>query len=245
MNEDLMKIFTGMDLTEDTKTKISGIFEARVAEEKEAAKKEAEEEAEIKAEEKYEKLSESYAEYVISETEEKAEAYINEEVLPNVSKYVSYAAQEFMKENEIAIASGLKVQLAESFLTGMTNLAESFNVSLPENAEGPLGKLQDQLDEANKKIDSLINVNLELNEAVTNAKKQDVIETVTEGMTETRKEKFILEATKIKFLNESQYQEALDELKESFTPSKQEIDTPIKQINEKSDPWLDNLLKGV
>src|SRR5690554_7423196 len=94
MNEDLQKLFESMELKEDFKQKFEEIYEARINEERETIK----EQAEAEAEEKYSALAEDYAQYVVQETEDKMEAYLNEEVMPSIEKYLDHVAQEFVNE---------------------------------------------------------------------------------------------------------------------------------------------------
>lgn len=245
MNEDILKIFNGVDLSEEVKTKIASLINSEI----EDAKQKAEEEAE----EKYAALAEQYSQYVVAEMEDKAEQYINEEFMPAAMKYINYAAKEFMAENKLAIESGIKVQLAESFLSGLSNVAEAFNVKVPEGAEDLLAEATKQNKDLQSRIDQLIDQNNQLQESIKQSKKDTLIELVAEGMTETRKEKFAQAAAKVKFVNEDQYKEALIELKESFVPTdkkenKQEqlgeqvdVDTVIAAKNS----WLDSLVGQV
>lgn len=249
MNEDLKKIFDGVEISEDFKTKVSKVFESTVSE----AREEIRAEEESKAETKYAGLAESYSEYVVTEMEDKTEQYINEEVIPNIAKYVDHAASEFMSENKLAVDNGIKVKLAESFLGGLGSIAEQFNVQVPEGAENELEKANQNLAEANQKIDNLLDKQSELEATITESKRSKVFDTVSEDMTETKREKLEEMASKVKFLDESQYKNALEDLKESLTPNQddKEEKPSLDKLNEQSgednpsNSWLNSVMSKV
>ena len=248
MNEDLMKIFDGVEISEDFKTKVSKVLENQISE----AREEIRAEEEAKAEDKYSALAENYSEYVVTEMEDKTEQYINEEVIPQIGKYVDHAASEFMSENKLAVDNGIKVKLAESFLGGLGSIAEQFNVQVPQGAENELDKANQNLAEANQKIDKLLDKQTELEATITESKRSKVFETVSEDMTETKREKLQEMASKVKFIDESQYKGALEDLKESLAPgqenSKEDSDNTLNEQNNQNQPtnsWLDSVMSRV
>jgi len=250
MNENLQKIFEGMELSEDFKKKFEEIYNARIEEETQKI----EESANEAAEEKYSKISEEYAEYIVGEMEDKTEAYINEEVIPSVEKYVDYVAKEFMNENKLVIESETKVSLANRFLSGFSQVAEQYNVVIPEGQANDIEALQAKLDEANQQVEKLMSKSGELEDQITESKKAKIAESVSGDMTETQRERFVESAGRVKFIDESQYESAMQELKESFSPEK---DKSKESLNEnqkeegtqervtESDSWMDNLLSRV
>lgn len=243
MNEDLKKLFEGMELSEDFKTKFKEIYESHIEEET----KKIQEKAESEAEEKYKKLSEEYSEYVVSEMEEKVDSYIKEEIIPSVDRYLNHVAEEFIKENKVVIESKQKVEMADTFLKGFGQIAEQYNVVIPEGKENAFAELEAKLTEANKTIDSLMTKTEKLNEEIQNNKKQKIAESVCGDMTETQKERFMESCSKVKFIDDEQFKTAVAELKESYSPTKpNKIDEGKKDNdNKESDEWLNSLIASV
>lgn len=211
MNDLLKDLFEGNDFSQEFKDKVSAIFETAI-EEKTA-------QIEEELEQKYTDISEEYAEYVISETEEKAEQYIEQEVMPMVEKYLDYSVKEFMNENRIAIESGTKVQLAEQFLTGLTGVAESFNVEVPKGKDDYISEVEERLDTMQKRFDALLDEKTELEQEITETKMADIVDDKVVDLTESQKEKFFKVAAKVKFQDEAQYKASIDELFESYFPT--------------------------
>lgn len=226
MNEDILKIFNGVDLSEEVKNKISSLIETTVEERVEQKTQAIEEEIENK----YAKLAENYSEYVFTEMQSKTDEYISEEVIPNVAKYVSYAAKEYVSENKVELESQVKVNLAESFLSGISNVAEGFNVEVPVGSENIIAEAEQKNADLQNRVDQLVGQNEKLQETISESKRQSIFEAVSDEMTETRKERFKEASAKITFIDESQFKDALTELKESFVPHKKD-----EQITENKD----------
>lgn len=247
MNEDLQKIFEGMELKEDFKRKFEEIYEARINEEREKIK----EQVEAEVEEKYSALAEDYAQYVIQETEDKMEAYLNEEVMPTIEKYLDHVAQEFVNENQLVIESETKVELADKFLSGFSQIAEAYNVEVPAGKDDIVAKLKSNLAEANRQVERLLSQNAQLKEQIEIEIKSDIVDAIAEGMTETQKERFFESCAKVKFHNETQYKAAIQELKESFAPVeskgilKEDKSIETKETLTESDSYLESIFSRI
>ena len=70
----------------------------------------------------------------LDETLEETVAEKLETITENVDKYLDYVVSEWMSENEIAIESGIKVEMAESLMSGLKNLFVEHNVSVDEES---------------------------------------------------------------------------------------------------------------
>jgi len=246
MNDNLKALFEGVELSEETKTKITAILESEV-DERVATKTQ-------ELTEQYEQAANDYQAYIVEEYKELSTKYIQEEVLPNLTKYADFAVAEFIKENSSKFEASAKVQIAESFLKGITTLAESFNVKLPEGAD-QTNQVEDKLNKMTERLDAQLTENKKLQEQVDSFKKEKIVAPVMKDLTESQKEKFTKVVEKVKFVNEAQFTEAVQELYESYFPAaddnKNKIDESIKpskpvQLTEtKQDQWLDAILSKV
>jgi hypothetical protein len=108
-----------------------------------------------------------------------------------VDKYLTLIAEEFVSENEIAIESGIKVQLAESLLRGMTDLLENNNINVPEEKFVALDELQEENQKLKNSYAKSFDTNIKLKSNIEYLNKQLVIESVTKNLTATQKDKLI------------------------------------------------------
>lgn len=80
----------------------------------------------------------------------------------NVDKYLDYVVSEWMTENEIAIEAGIKVEMAESLLSGLKNLFVEHNVAVSEETVDVVESLEGQVSELEGKANDLVNENIDL-----------------------------------------------------------------------------------
>ena len=88
---------------------------------------------------------------------QKYEAAFEEEVAvmkssltERVDSYLEYVADEWFTENMISIEKGLKIDMTESFLSGMKDLFEAHYVEIPEDKYDVLNSMVNKLDEMEK-----------------------------------------------------------------------------------------------
>ena len=200
MEEDVNALLSGEELSEDFKSKAKTIFEAainaKVAEVKESLEKEYEE----KLSEEIETAKESLAE--------------------RVDSYLEYVADEWFEENTLAVENGLKTEMTESFLEGMKSLFEEHYVQIPEDKYDVLESMVEKLDDMETKLNEQIEKNITLNKSLAEATADGILESVSEGLAATQKEKLASLAESVEFESEESYRDKLETLKESYFTSK-------------------------
>ena len=112
VEDDINALVEGEELSEDFKAKAATIFEAAIN-------------SKVKGIE--EQLVASYEEKLVEEV-----ASIKEELKDRVDSYLEYVADEWIAENQLAVESGLKEEMTESFISGMKSLFEEHYVTIPE-----------------------------------------------------------------------------------------------------------------
>ena len=196
---DVQALFEGEELSEEFQDKARTIFEAainaKLAEVKEAVKTE-------------------YEEQLVEEV-----AAIKSELEERVDAYLEYVADEWLQENQIAVESGLKTEMTESFLEGMKNLFEEHYVSVPEEKYDVIESMVDKLDEMEGKLNEQIEKNIALNRRLAESTADVVFSDVTEGLATSQKEKLATLVENVEFESETDYREKLVTLKESYFPS--------------------------
>ena len=200
IEEDVNALFGGEDLSEEFKEKAKLVFEtalnSKVAEVQEALEAKYQETLEERISEEKASLSE------------------------RVDNYLEYVADEWFTENTLAIEQGLKTDMTESFLEGMRSLFEEHYVTIPEDKydvlESMVEKLDDMETKLNEQIEKNINLNSRLGESVANG----ILESVSEGLASTQKEKLASLSESVEFESEESYREKLETLRESYFSSK-------------------------
>ena len=200
IEEDVNALFGGEDLSEEFKEKAKLVFEtalnSKVAEVQEALEAKYQETLEERISEEKASLSE------------------------RVDNYLEYVADEWFAENALAIEQGLKTDMTESFLQGMRGLFEEHYVTIPEDKYDVLESMVEKLDDMETKLNEQIEKNIGLNSRLGESVANGILESVSEGLASTQKEKLASLSESVEFESEESYREKLETLRESYFSSR-------------------------
>ena len=200
IEDDVNALLGGEELSEEFREKAKLVFEtalnSKVSEVKEALEVKYQETLEEKIAEEKTALSE------------------------RVDSYLEYVADEWFTENTLAVEQGLKTELTESFLSGMKGLFEEHYVSIPDDKYDVLESMVEKLDDMETKLNEQIEKNIGLNSRLGESVANGILESVSDGLAATQKEKLASLAESVEFESEESYREKLETLKESYFASK-------------------------
>ena len=137
-----------------------------------------------------------------------------------VDSYLEYVSDEWFTENQLAVEAGLKEELTESFMTGLKGLFEEHYVTIPEEKYDVLESMVEKLDEMETKLNEQIEKNVSLNSRLGESVANGILESVSEGLADTQKEKLASLSESVEFASEQSYRDKLETLKESYFPTK-------------------------
>ena len=200
VEDDLNALIQGEELSEEFREKAATIFEAAIN---------------SKVKGIQEELTASYEEKLVEEV-----ASIKEELKDRVDSYLEYVADEWIAENQLAVESGLKEEMTESFISGMKSLFEEHYVTIPEEKYDVIESMVDKLDEMEGKLNEQIEKNIALNKRLAESVSDVVFAEVTDGLAQTQKDKLAGLVDNVEFESETAYREKLETLKESYFPTK-------------------------
>ena len=198
IEEDVEALLAGEELSEEFQEKARTIFEAAIK------TKVAEVQEELKAQ--YET------------TLEEEVSVIKEELTDRVDAYLEYVAEEWIKDNQLAIEQGLKAEMTESFLTGMRSLFEDHYVTIPEEKYDVTTAMVEKLDEMEDKLNEQIKSNIALNQRLAESVADVIFSEVCEGLALSQKDKLASLAENVEFDSEDNYREKLATLRNSYFP---------------------------
>ena len=196
IEEDVNALLAGEDLSEEFKEKAKTIFEASIN---------------AKITDIENQLNEQYQEKLNEEV-----SAIKVELTERTDSYLEYVADEWMKENALAVENGIKTEMTESFMEGMKKLFEEHYVTLPEDKYDVLENMVDKLDEMETKLNEQIERNVALNQRLGESTAQTIFNNVAEGLAVSQKEKLQSLAESVEFESEESYRGKIETLKESY-----------------------------
>ena len=212
VEEDVNALVEGEELSEEFKNKAKTIFEAALK---------------GKVTEIKEKFETEYETKLVEEVEDIKNA-LNE----RVDSYLEYVAEEWFTENQLAVQGGLKEELTESFMTGLKSLFEEHYVTIPEEKYDVLHSMVEKLDDMETKLNEQIEKNVGLNKRLAESTADAILESVSDGLAATQKEKLASLAESVEFESETKYREKLETLKESYFPSKTSSTVKSESLSE-------------
>ena len=198
VEEDVEALLAGEELSEDFQEKARTIFETAIK---------------AKVATVQEELKAQY-----DATLEEEVSAIKEELTDRVDAYLEYVAEEWMTENALAVESGLKAEMTESFLTGMKSLFEEHYVTIPEEKYDVLSTMVEKLDEMEDKLNEQIKSNIALNQRLAESVADVIFSDVCEGLALSQKDKLASLAENVEFDSEDTYREKLVTLRKSYFP---------------------------
>ena len=201
VKEDIDAIF-GEDLSEDLREKAETVFEAavnaRVAE-----------------------INTQYSEAFDEQINEAKEA-IKEDMTGKLDEYINYLSEQWLEENKVAIESSLKVEVAESFMSGLKGLIEAHNVILPEDNETDvLASLESRVEELEGKLEEETSEKIGLANELIESQVQNIFAEAVDGLADTQIEKLRALSEGLDYENVEDFSNKLNTLKESYLEDKQ------------------------
>ena len=212
IEEDVTALVEGEELSEEFKEKAKTILEAAIK---------------GKVTQIKESLEAGYETKLVEEVEE-IKGALNE----RVDSYLEYVAEEWFTENQLAVEGGLKEELTESFMTGLKSLFEEHYVTIPEEKYDVLQSMVEKLDDMETKLNEQIEKNVGLNKRLAESVADGILESVSEGLAATQKEKLASLAESVEFDSEAQYRDKLETLKESYFPTKSSSTVKSESLSE-------------
>ena len=234
--EDIEALMQGENLSEEFKTKASTIYEAAVMSRVDQIVEEVEAQ--------------------LTEQFEIAVEEIKEDLAAKVDDYLNYMVEEWMKENEIAIESGLRAEVVEEFMSKLRDLFVESYIDIPVEKVDVVEELMTKVQELESTLNEQINKSVELTKELNEQKKIEAIYTACEGLSQTQVEKLKSLAENVEFNTDEDFAGKLSTLKESYfkadvkAADKLALDEEVdieeeKKVFKSSDPSMDLYAKTI
>lgn len=196
MDQDVGALLSGEDLSEEFKTKATTIFESAVIARSQSIMEEVEE--------------------ALYEEFEVAVESVKEDLAKKLDDYINYMAEEWFKENQLAIEKGLRSEIVEDFIRGLKGLFEEHYIDIPDEKVDVVEELTTKVEELETSVNEEISRNVEMKKQINEFKKTEAIHTVCEGLTQTQVEKLKSLAETVEFTTEEEFGRKLETLVDSY-----------------------------
>jgi hypothetical protein len=203
VTEDISAIFGGQDLSEEFVSKATTVFEAAVVS-------------------KVNEILENVTVDMEAELESEKEDIV-ESMSQKLDDYLEYVAEEWMKENELAVEQGIRAEIVENFMVGLRNLFTENYIDIPEEKVDLVDELATKVVELETQVNEQMEKNIQLSKQLEEATASSVFDDVIEGLTESQAEKMKSLSEGVEFSTAEDYKEKLETIKESYFSIEEEV----------------------
>ena len=174
-------------------------------------------EAALKAKisEHVERMEESYAEEIAEETNR-----IHTELVEKVDGYLNYVVESWMEENKLAIESGLRTEISESFMKQLHTVFSEHYIEVPESKIDLVDELATQKDELEEQVNTTVADNVALKAEVEKLQRAAIVTEASTGLSEAQAEKLAGLAKDIDADDSEAFAEKVAQIKESYFKAK-------------------------
>jgi len=193
-----LNLIFGEDLSEEFKARASSIFEAAVI-------------ARVNSE----------MDDVTTRLEEQTAVQLlefKETLVEKVNGYLNYVVEQWMEENQLAVESGLRTEVAEDFIEGLKTLFQEHYIDVPAEKYDVMAEMEATSSDLSDKLDEAITLNIELAKELSELKRTQVFEEGTKDLAATEVEKLKKLVEGVEFDSEELYKEKVAVIKENFFP---------------------------
>lgn len=218
VSADVAALVEGTELSEEFAEKAKTIFEAAVK---------------AKISEEYDRLVEHFAAEF-----DKHFAEAKSEMAEEVNGTVNYAIGQWMEQNQVAVDRGIRNEITSDFIAGLKGLFEEHYISIPDEKVDVVEGMAESIREMEQRLDEQVKANVKLQNRLNETAKLNILNTVSEGLADTQKEKLAALAEGLEFVSEESFSKKVTTIKESYfkgtaAPVSEVADeTPVEGVEE-------------
>ena len=231
VSADVAALIEGTELSEEFAEKAKTIFEAAVK---------------AKISEEYDRLVEHFAAEF-----DKHFAEAKSEMAEEVNGTVNYAIGQWVEQNQVAIDRGIKNEITEDFIAGLKGLFEEHYISIPDDKVDVVEGMAESIREMEERLDEQVKANVKLQNRLNESAKLNILNTVSEGLADTQKDKLAALAEGVEFTTEEEFSKKVTTIKESYfkeatvTQSEVADETPVEGAGEDVSPAMAQYLSAL
>jgi len=205
VSDDVKALLEGTELSEEFAEKAKTIFEAAIK---------------AKLAEEHDKIVEHFA----KETLDKIEV-AKADLAEDVNGTVNYAVTQWLEENQLAVDTGIKNEITEDFITGLKSLFEEHYISIPDDKVNVVESMAEQIREMESRLDEQVKASVKLQNRLNETAKTNILNTISEGLADTQKDKLSKLAEAVDFVSEEDFTKKVTTFKEAYFSEKKAVAT--------------------
>ena len=154
------------------------------------------------------------SEYVANLEEEVTE--IKSELVEKVDSYLNYVVSNWMSDNEVAVTTGLRTEIAEDFMASLQSVFKEHYIEVPEGKVDMVDELAEQVAELEESLNKSTEENIKLTESVSGLERAEIVRKASSGLALTEAEKLASLVEDIDFDDADTFEMKVTVIKESY-----------------------------
>ena len=186
----------------------------------------------------------------LSEEVDRIEAQYKEELAEEVSStkadlvekvdsYLNYVVESWMEENQVAIQSGLRTEIAETFMDKMKDLFTESYIDVPESKVDLVDELAESVEELETRLNETTQKVIDTTEELEVYKRETIIREASRDLAETQVEKLKSLVESVDFEDEDSFASKVKTIKESYFTKEISDNVEVEQIVEDADSTVE------
>ena len=182
-------------LSEEFKEKTAIIFESAMK---------------TKLAEEIEKLEENYANELAEEI-----ATTKSDLVEKVDSYLNYVVEQWMEDNKLAVQTGLRTEIAETFMNKLKDVFTESYIEVPESKIDLVDELSEQVEELEEALNARTEEALEQAKAIEDFQRAAIVAEAAKDLPDTQAEKLAGLVESIDFEDEETFAKKVATVKEA------------------------------
>ena len=153
-------------------------------------------------------------EYVQNLEEEVSE--IQTSLVEKVDSYMNYVVETWMQDNEVAVETGLRTEIAEEFMASLQSVFVEHYIDVPEGKVDLVDDLSGQVAELEESLNKSTEDNIQLHQSVQDFQRAEIVREHASGLATTEAEKLSSLVEDIDFDDAETFEMKVKVVKESY-----------------------------
>lgn len=158
-----------------------------------------------------ERLEEEYAQSLEEEV-----SSLKSDLVEKVDSYLSYVVEGWMKENQIAIETGLRAEIAEEFMSSLQGVFKEHYIEVPEGKVDMFDELAEQVAELEEQLNKTTEENIALHESTQAFARNEIVRNQSSDLASTEAEKLASLVEDLDFTDAESFEMKVKTIKESY-----------------------------
>ena len=157
------------------------------------------------------------------------------ELVEKVDSYLNYVVETWMEENQVAIQSGLRTEIAETFMDKMKDLFTESYIEVPESKVDLVDELAESVEELETRLNETTQKVIDTTEELEVYKRDTIIREASRDLAETQVEKLKSLVESVDFDDEESFASKVKTIKESYFTKEITDGEEVEQVMEDAD----------